>query len=118
MQNKGHVVSGVKLIEVESTKQLESMITAVSRGLSQTQKSLPCWLFYDTVGSELFEKICQLPEYHITRTEKQILQAKAAEIIQGFAVAVVKGLKKSDLDDTIGIHPTSAEEIVTMKNKN
>ena len=83
MQNKGHVVSNVKLIEVESTKQLESMITAVSRGLSQTQKSLPCWLFYDTVGSELFEKICQLPEYHITRTEKQILQAKAAEIIQG-----------------------------------
>ena len=39
------------------------------------------------------------------------------EIIQGFAVAVVKGLKKSDLDQTIGIHPTSAEEIVTMKTK-
>ena len=46
------------------------------------------------------------------------LGENAAEIIQGFAVAVVKGLKKSDLDDTIGIHPTSAEEIVTMKNKN
>ena len=46
------------------------------------------------------------------------LGENAAEIIQGFAVAVVKGLKKSDLDDTVGIHPTSAEEIVTMKNKN
>ena len=46
------------------------------------------------------------------------LGENAAEIIQGFAVAVVKGLKKSDLDETIGIHPTSAEEIVTMKNKN
>ena len=46
------------------------------------------------------------------------LGENAAEIIQGFAVAVVKGLKKSDLDETIGIHPTSAEEIVTMKSKN
>ena len=45
------------------------------------------------------------------------LGENAAEIIQGFAVAVVKGLKKSDLDKTIGIHPTSAEEIVTMKSK-
>ncbi len=39
----------------------------------------------------------------------------AAEIIQGFAVAIVNGLKKSDFDRTIGIHPSSAEEIVTMK---
>ena len=46
------------------------------------------------------------------------LGENAAEIIQGFAVAVVKGLKKSDLDQTIGIHPSSAEEIVTMKSKN
>ena len=45
------------------------------------------------------------------------LGENAAEIMQGFAVAVVKGLKKSDLDETIGIHPTSAEEIVTMKSK-
>jgi len=46
------------------------------------------------------------------------LGENAAEIIQGFSVAVVKGLKKSDLDETIGIHPTSAEEIVTMKSNN
>ena len=39
----------------------------------------------------------------------------AAEIIQGFSVAVLKGLKKSDFDQTIGIHPSSAEEIVTLK---
>ena len=41
----------------------------------------------------------------------------AAEIIQGFAVAIVNGLKKSDFDNTIGIHPSSAEEIVTLKQK-
>ena len=39
----------------------------------------------------------------------------AAEIIQGFSVAIVKGLKKTDFDNTIGIHPSSAEEIVTLK---
>ena len=39
---------------------------------------------------------------------------EAAEIIQGFSVAVVKGLKKSDFEKTIGIHPSSAEEIVTI----
>tara|TARA_X000000950_G_scaffold285307_1_gene390874 strand:+ start:803 stop:1093 length:291 start_codon:yes stop_codon:yes gene_type:complete len=41
----------------------------------------------------------------------------AAEIIQGFSVAVVNGLTKKQLDRTLGIHPTSAEEIVTLKNK-
>ena len=40
----------------------------------------------------------------------------AAEIIQGFSVAVVNGLTKSQLDKTIGIHPTSAEEVVTLKS--
>ena len=44
------------------------------------------------------------------------LGENAAEIIQGFSVALVKGLKKCDFDNTIGIHPSSAEEIVTLKN--
>lgn len=39
----------------------------------------------------------------------------AAEIIQGFAVAVKAGLTKEAFDQTIGIHPTSAEEFVTMR---
>ncbi len=39
----------------------------------------------------------------------------AAEIVQGFAVAVRAGLTKADFDRTIGIHPTSAEELVTMR---
>ncbi len=43
--------------------------------------------------------------------------ADAAEIIQGFSVAILKGITKKDLDDTIGIHPSSAEEIVTLKEK-
>lgn len=37
------------------------------------------------------------------------------EIIQGFAVAVKMQARKKDLDDTVAIHPTIAEELVTMK---
>jgi glutathione reductase (NADPH) len=37
------------------------------------------------------------------------------EILQGFAVAVKMGATKADLDDTVAIHPTSAEELVTMR---
>ena len=34
---------------------------------------------------------------------------------QGFAVAVTMGARKRDFDDTLAIHPTSAEELVTMR---
>ena len=39
----------------------------------------------------------------------------ADEMLQGFAVALKLGATKSDLDRTVAIHPTSAEELVTMK---
>jgi len=41
----------------------------------------------------------------------------AAEIIQGLAVAVKMGATKTDFDATVGIHPTSAEEFVTMRER-
>jgi glutathione reductase (NADPH) len=40
----------------------------------------------------------------------------APEIVQGFAVAVKSGLTKERFDCTIGIHPTAAEELVTMRS--
>ncbi len=46
-----------------------------------------------------------------------MMGADAGEIIQGFAAAMKCGLSKSQLDQTIGIHPTAAEEFVTMRNK-
>lgn len=54
--------------------------TAVVRGLSQRPKSLPPRFFYDDHGSQLFEEICQLFEYYLTRTETEILQSCAADI--------------------------------------
>jgi glutathione reductase (NADPH) len=44
-----------------------------------------------------------------------VIGSGADEMIQGFAVAVTMGARKRDFDDTIAIHPTSAEELVTMR---
>jgi L-histidine Nalpha-methyltransferase len=49
-------------------------------GLTRPFKELPPKHFYDARGSELFERICELPEYYPTRTEKSILTAQADEI--------------------------------------
>ena len=49
-------------------------------GLRRPRKSLPCKYFYDATGSELFDQICDLPEYYPTRTELAILHAHAAEM--------------------------------------
>ena len=39
----------------------------------------------------------------------------ADEMLQGFAVAIRMGATKQDFDDTVAIHPTSAEEVVTLR---
>ena len=52
----------------------------VIAGLSQAQKTLPCRYFYDDRGSALFERICELDEYYLTRTERDILERAAPEI--------------------------------------
>ena len=52
----------------------------VISGLSKLQKSLSPRYFYDSRGSQLFEQICQLPEYYPTRTEAVILKQYAVEI--------------------------------------
>ena len=44
-----------------------------------------------------------------------MMGAEAGEIIQGFAAAMTAGITKAQLDQTVGIHPTAAEEFVTMR---
>jgi len=41
----------------------------------------------------------------------------APEIMQGLAIAIVMGATKADFDRTIGIHPTAAEEFVTLRTR-
>ena len=64
-----------------ATAQQSARQDAIS-GLSQSPKSLPPYFFYDDRGSQLFEQICQLPEYYPTRTEASILKSYAAEIVE------------------------------------
>ena len=50
-------------------------------GLTRSFKELPPKHLYDTRGAELFEQICELPEYYPTRTERAILERVAGELI-------------------------------------
>jgi dimethylhistidine N-methyltransferase len=52
----------------------------VIEGLSRTRKQLPCKYFYDQRGSQLFEEICRLVEYYLTRAELEIIQCYADEM--------------------------------------
>ncbi len=58
-------------------------LDAVKIGLTSDRKSLPCRFFYDEVGSRLFEEICSLPEYYLTRSEREILTTYASRIVEG-----------------------------------
>ncbi len=53
---------------------------AVFAGLASQPKALPCKFFYDQRGSALFEEICRLPEYYLTRTEIAILEEYSGAI--------------------------------------
>lgn len=58
----------------------ENFRAEVLRGLSGEPRRLPYKFFYDEQGAQLFQQICQLPEYYITRTEIGILRVQGAEI--------------------------------------
>ena len=100
----------VGLTEADARKKYKKIevFTSSFRPLKLSLSKLNEKVFIKLIVNKLNDKILGL----------HYLGENAAEIIQGFSVAVVKGLKKADLDETIGIHPTSAEEIVTLKSNN
>jgi len=51
----------------------------VLRGLGEEPKNIPCKYYYDKPGSDLFQKICNLPEYYPTRTETTLLRDLAVD---------------------------------------
>jgi L-histidine Nalpha-methyltransferase len=55
------------------------------------QKTLPCTYFYDTIGSLLFQAICETPEYGLTRADDRIIRAHAREIARRGATIVELG---------------------------
>jgi len=70
----GEPVIEVHLTEAEAAASLRDDVRV---GLTAARKWLPPKWFYDAVGSELFEQITMLPEYYPTRTEREVLAARA-----------------------------------------
>ena len=60
----------------------ESFADSLFAGLGKAPKEISCKYFYDQEGSQLFERICTLPEYYQTRTETLLLASHAQEIAQ------------------------------------
>jgi L-histidine Nalpha-methyltransferase len=73
-------MSTVQIDERLSESGERSLAEDVLDGLTRPFKELPPKHFYDARGSELFEQICELPEYYPTRTERSILSSRAEEI--------------------------------------
>jgi dimethylhistidine N-methyltransferase len=63
-----------------STLESSDFLADVIAGFSTSPRTLPCKYFYDERGAALFQRICELPEYYITRTEIDILDRNRAEI--------------------------------------
>lgn len=69
-------------LERAQTADLEDFRRAVLAGLSRRPRAIPAKFLYDARGSALFDKICELPEYYLTRVETEILRAHACEIAE------------------------------------
>ncbi|MFZ0396300.1 MAG: L-histidine N(alpha)-methyltransferase, partial [Terracidiphilus sp.] len=68
-------------LPLSSTKIDAHVAAVVTAGLVSRPRRLPPWLFYDEAGSRLFDRITELPEYYLTRTERGILTERAGEIV-------------------------------------
>jgi dimethylhistidine N-methyltransferase len=64
---------------------MSDIADVVVRGLTAEAKSLPPYLFYDAAGSALFERITELPEYYLTRAEREIFDTHAGDIVRDAA---------------------------------
>src|SRR5438045_5206862 len=72
------VAGCVAVLDLEPVK--ADFLAEVVAGLSSSPRTLPCKFFYDERGADLFLRICELPEYYITRIETDLLRRYAGEI--------------------------------------
>jgi L-histidine N-alpha-methyltransferase len=75
----------------------EMLIQEVQRGLLARPRSLAPWMFYDAIGSGIFERITELPEYYPTRTERHILTQCSTDIIDAACPDQSKALRIVEL---------------------
>ncbi len=74
---------------IDAAPREESLADAVAAGLARRPRSIPCRFLYDELGSKLFEEICDLPEYYLTRAERSILASRAGRIAARFDRPIV-----------------------------
>ncbi len=72
--------SGARLQLRDHHPAVEPFVADVVAGLRDTPKHISPMYFYDALGSELFDRICELPEYYPTRTEMRILEQHGTDI--------------------------------------
>jgi len=82
------VEAGEKMALADFAPQRKRFVQDVIDGLQQPQKRIPPKYFYDERGSRLFDRICELEEYYLTRTELGILRENIAQIAGIVACAV------------------------------
>ncbi len=73
-----HEPHRLAVVDLEPAK--SDFLSEAIAGLSDQPRTLPCKYFYDENGAELFQKICELPEYYITRAETAILRLHAHQM--------------------------------------
>jgi dimethylhistidine N-methyltransferase len=71
---------GVSLLDLEPAA--SDFLEEAIAGLASSPRTLPSKFFYDELGSDLFQEICELPEYYVTRTETEILRHYGAEMAE------------------------------------
>ena len=74
---------------IDSSAEQEAFLQDVLNGLRATPRTLPCKYFYDAAGSSLFENICTLSEYYLTRAELEIMRHFSQEIAACLGQAVL-----------------------------
>jgi L-histidine Nalpha-methyltransferase len=84
----GLASSRFALAETSRDRHRDDFARDVRAGLTGVPKRLPCRYFYDGEGSMLFEEICTLPEYYLTRAEHEILDKHVAAIAAGVPAEV------------------------------
>ena len=79
-----HTARSARLVidETSAPEREDDFANDVRAGLTARPKRLAPKYFYDALGSHLFEAICHLPEYYLTRAETEILTRYSAEIVQ------------------------------------
>jgi dimethylhistidine N-methyltransferase len=81
----------VRLAVLDAEPAKSDFLLETIAGLSREPRTLPCKFFYDERGATLFQRICDLPEYYITRTELDILKQNRAQIAShlGAGIALI-----------------------------